>query len=727
MKKTYLYFSFFVLLIIASCSTSKDAALNRGFHSVTTKYNILYNGEVAFEKGLKELNDAYKDDYWQRLPIEPLKVSELAIPGVEGSSDNSNASFEKAEEKAVIAVQKHSMNIGGKERNKQIDNAYLLLGKSRYYSQRFVPALEAFNYVIKNYPNADLIHETKIWKAKTELRLQNEDQALQTLQLLLNKEELLDKSIREEAHTAMAMVYSEMDSTSQVVYHLKQAALTDVDREQKARNLFILGQIYRDINEIDSSQIAFQEVIDLKKISYKYKIHSEIEKAKNLSDDTDTDQLIENLNKLIDDRYNRPYLDELHYQAGLVHKKLERIDASEEHFKKSVHAKSAKQFQQGLSYEQLGNLSFDKANFVEAGAYYDSVFQVPQNKNTKRIRRLERKRKNLEEVISQEGIAKVTDSILHVVGMSKEQQGMFFQKHIDTLKAQEEKEKEQIVNTGFGGVASTVSKQNSGSGKWYFYNTQVLGFGIQEFQRIWGNRPLEDNWRLSDKNTIRSIVDSGDDNIEIDVQIEESKKYDLAAYLERIPTDKYKIDSLFTLRNEAYYQLGLIYKEQFKEYRKSTERFERLLTFSPAEKYILPTKYHLYKMYSELNAVEEEKYKEDITLNYPESKYAKLILNPEEVIALANDENSPENIYKKLYFDFQDKKYEDVISSADSAIRQYETLNILPKFELLRAYAIGKRDGIDAFKTALEFVSLNYSNTIEGKKAKEVIETIDGL
>jgi hypothetical protein len=80
-----------------------------------------------------------------------------------------------------------------------------------------------------------------------------------------------------------------------------------------------------------------------------------------------------------------------------------------------------------------------------------------------------------------------------------------------------------------------------------------------------------------------------------------------------------------------------------------------------------------------------------------------------------------------VYFDFQDKKYEAVISSADTAIRHYETLTILPKFELLRAYAIGKRDGLDAFKTALEFVSLNYSNTIEGKKAKEVIETIEGL
>ncbi len=682
---------------------------------------------MAFEKGLKELNDAYKDDYWQRLPIEPLKVSELAIPGVQVSSDDSNASFEKAEEKAVIAVQKHSMNIKGKERNKQIDNAYLLLGKARYYSQRFVPALEAFNYVIQNYPTADLIHETKIWKAKTELRLQNENQALQTLQLLLKKEEFLDKNIREKAHTAMAMVYSEMDSTSKIIHHLKQATLTDVDREQKARNLFILGQVYRDINEIDSSQIAFQEVIDLKKIPYKYTIHSEIEKAKNLSENTNTEELIERLDRLIADRYDRPYLDELHYQAGLVHKKLGRIDASEEHFKKSVHAKGAKQFQQGLSYEQLGNLSFDRADFVDAGAYYDSVFRVPQNKNTKRIRKLERKRKNLEEVIYQEGIAKVTDSILRIAGMNKVDQETFFQNYIDALKAQEEKEQQEIVNTGFGGVSSTSFDQNPGNGKWYFYNTQVLGFGIQEFQRIWGNRPLEDNWRLSDKNIISKISSSKIVSSEINGQIDDSKKYDLAAYIDRIPSEKSKIDSISTMRNEAYYQLGLIYKEQFNENKIATERFEKLLTFSPSEKYILPTKYHLYNIYSELKDSKSENYKNDIISNYSDSKYAKLIQNPEELIALENDENSPENIYKKLYYDFQENKYQEVIASADNAIIKYESLKILPKFELLRAYAIGKKEGVEAFKKALEFVSLNYSTTEEGKKAKEVIETIDGL
>jgi hypothetical protein len=71
-----------------------------------------------------------------------------------------------AETKATKAIQKHSMNIDGRERNFQIDEAYLLLGKARYYDQRFIPALDAFNYIYK-YPNSSNIYEAKIlWKNK---------------------------------------------------------------------------------------------------------------------------------------------------------------------------------------------------------------------------------------------------------------------------------------------------------------------------------------------------------------------------------------------------------------------------------------------------------------------------------------------------------------------------------------------------------------------------------
>jgi len=58
------------------------------------------------------------------------------------------------------------MNIDGSEKNPQMDEAHLMLGKSRYYSQRFVPALEAFNYVLYKYPSSDKIYEVKIWREK---------------------------------------------------------------------------------------------------------------------------------------------------------------------------------------------------------------------------------------------------------------------------------------------------------------------------------------------------------------------------------------------------------------------------------------------------------------------------------------------------------------------------------------------------------------------------------
>ena len=43
-----------------SCSTKKDAFLNRNYNAVTTEYNILYNGGLAFQQGINEINLNYE-------------------------------------------------------------------------------------------------------------------------------------------------------------------------------------------------------------------------------------------------------------------------------------------------------------------------------------------------------------------------------------------------------------------------------------------------------------------------------------------------------------------------------------------------------------------------------------------------------------------------------------------------------------------------------------------
>jgi tetratricopeptide (TPR) repeat protein len=711
---------FLIALFVVNCSTKKDAFLNRSYHSVTTKYNVLYNGDEALRIGLEQLNANYEDNYWERLPIEPLKVDELAMPGMSADPDSSPQEFEKAEEKAVKAIQKHSMLIARQERNKQIDDAYLLLGKSRYYSKRFVPALEAFNYVILNYPKADLINETTIWQAKTQVRLQNEEQAIKRLSNLL-KNKSLNSEIKEEAHTVIAMAYLSLESLQLVINHLNKAVASDNNKEQTARNLFILGQLYSEKGLKDSSNIAFQKVIDFKKAPYKYKIHAQLEKAKNATNKSDAASTLAVLKKLIKDRDNRPFLDELYYRIGIIEQENNK-DIAIEYFKKSLQSNSKRNLQKELSYEALGNLHFDKAEFIVAGAYYDSILNITKSENTKRVRRLVRNRNNLNEIILYENSSKINDSILNIVAMGEEERVAFFNAHIEKLKADEEKKAIKTqVKTGLFNPNVTMAETGESSGKWYFYNIQAVGFGEQEFRKIWGDRPLEDNWRLRDKSQANL---GNEQNIEqISAEIDNLEKFELAYYLDKIPSEKVKIDSIENVRNIAYFKLGIIYKEQFKELDLAKDKFEKLIAFNPDLELLIPAKYHLYKIYESQGSEKSVSLKSDIIENYPTSKYAKIILNPNEVLA-EDEKNAAEIEYTEIYYEYGAEKFESVIEKTNLAIAKYLGEPIVAKLELLKAFAIGKTQGLVAFKAALEFVALNYPNTEEAKKALEVIETI---
>ena len=732
MKKGFWSVLFFscILLLLIGCSTKKDAFLNRGFHSLTTKYNVLYNGQLAYDQAKQQIDDEYNDNFWEVLPIEPLKIEEekldiAPLPGQqkEKVTDESASGFEKAELKAIKAVQKHSMDVNGKERNKQIDDAYLLLGKARYYSQRFVPALEAFNFILGTYTDHELRDETKLWQAKTLVRLQNEKLALETLDILL-KGTNTSLQVVENAHIGMAQAYQSLDSIDLVIKHLDSAVFFSVNPKQKARNLFILGQLYRQQQKIDSSNMAFDALINFKKAPYRYRIHAEIDRAKNFGKTDSTTLVLEHLYQLIKDRDNRPYLDELYYQTGLIELTNDNDSVAIDNFNRSLRSKDAKPYQQELTYEALGNVYFDKAAFKMAGSYYDSVLSIAENQNNKRIRRIVRKRKSLNDVIFFENIAQNSDSILHVASLSEEGQKDYFQDHIDRLKAEAAKlrEKAEAITTGFG-LTNDTSKDSDPGGKFYFYNVRLTGFGKQEFRKVWGNRPLEDNWRLSDKTTIN--IDQQKNTDLTENSIDDTRKFELDYYLSRIPKEKNIIDSIKTLRNDAYYQLGLSYKEQFKEYELAADRLEKLLGFPPEENLILPIKYHLYKIYENLDSQRSNKYKNEIVTDYPGSKYASIILNPDDVLLATQEANTPEGVYYNVFCDYEYEHYERALKNTEKALQQFEDLPIIPKFELLKAYLLLKVQGKEAYKEALNFVALSYPNTEEGKHAVEIIEKLN--
>ena len=731
MKITFRYLILFTFIaVIASCSTKKDSVISRNYHALTTKYNILFNGNNAFDKGIDEINNSYTDDWFLQLPLEPIEFEEDKIiaptfnnnigSGFNNDKDKKpTTTFERAEEKAVKAIQKHGMNIDGIERNRQIDNAYLLLGKARYYQQRFIPAVEAFNYVIANYPNADLIAETKIWRAKTNIRLDNEETAIESMKLLLVIRDTLEADlpnrIKEQAHTALAMAYVKSDSLQNAKKHLQLATRTLENQAQGARNLFVLGQIYSLEDKKDSANLTYNRLANFKKAPYKYKIHANIELARNTTNDSTSVVVLNTLQELIKDRENRPYLDELYYQTAVLQEKNDSIQLAKNNYYNSLRAANAGDKQKTFTYENLGNLAFKEAEYQNASAYYDSVLQFTKDTLNLRIRRIKRKYRNLASLIKFEDVVQTNDSIVRIATLTKEEQTTFFENYIEKIKEADEAAAQLRLNQmAFANPISGL--QPAKKGEWYFYNRQSLSFGKSEFFKIWGNRRLEDNWRWSEKASIGIATKDSAAVNKVNI------KYDLDTYLSTIPKEQSEIDSLIITRNEALYELGLIYKEQFKNLDLAKQRLERVNDLSEDEALVLPINWHLYQLYTSLdNETEAEQYKNVILTKYPETKFAQVILNPNVVFSDEVEVNEVERKYKELYYLYKDDKFNEVIKQIDAFLPSIPNAALLPKFELLKALAIGKFKTKKEYKAALDYIVVSYGNTEEAEKAKAIV------
>ena len=711
------------ILVLVACGRKKNNFLNRNSHAVAAEFNALYNGGLAYETGKEELSLSYRDNFWEILPVERIELNEEnMLPG-----DSKNPNFNRAEEKAVKAIQKHAMTIDGTEYNPQMDEAYLLLGKSRYYDSRFIPAMDAFNFILDKYPTSNGINMAKVWKAKTNIRLENEEVALLNLQKMF-EEELLDKSELADASAIIAQAYINLDSLSESLPFMKLAYENVRDNELKGRYAFIKGQLYNRLGYKDSANIAFDEVIDLNRKSPRvYMISAHIAKAKNFDYDTqDRVALLELLLELEDDRENRPYLDKIYNQMGEYYRNSDSIETAVVYYNASIQSFTEDRVLQAINYRTLAEINFDNAAYKSAGFYYDSTL-TNLVENTRQWRRIKKKRENLDDVIKYEDIATINDSILLIAGMSEADQLAFFTEYTSKLKAQavadsiaNVKVSEGISNNEFYKKKKKGTAAEPG-GTFYFYTSSTVSYGKQEFRKIWGDRKLEDNWRVS---SIKSELEGISDEIAAEqIPIAENKKFQVETYLALIPSDEVVIDSITKDRDFAYYQLGLIYKEKFKEYNLAANRLEKLLSYGPEERLILPSKYNLYKIYTELeNQSSALQYKNDILTNHSDSRYAEILRNPNS--SLATDESSPEYKYKKLYEEFENSNYQLVIDSCDEYITTYNGNDIIPKLELLKATALARQEGYEAYKKALNFIALNYPNSEEGKQAQEIYTTV---
>ena len=721
-----------LLLIVSmflawSCSRKNDKFINRNFHAVTAEFNPIFNGYNALEQGKSALNEAYFDNYWEVLPIERMQIFEdVVLPG-----QSKNENFSRAEEKAAKAIQKHSMNIDGREHNPQMDEAYLLLGKARYFDQRFVPALEALNYILYKYPASDKINQAKVWREKANIRLDNNELAIENLKRLLRQEELQDQDLA-DATSILAQAYLNEKIIDTAITQLEIASITTKSNDERGRYRFIQGQLYNQLGYKDSANMVFDKVIKLnRKTPRIYMISAYLEKIKNFDFENGNKlELTELLTELEEDRENRPFLDKIYHQIGAFHLTNGSDSLATAYYNKSLRTNSRDKFLKARNYEILGDMNFDASIYADAGEYYDSTMSNLVL-NSKPYRVIKRKRENLKDVIYYEAIAKANDSVLRLVHLPEAERTAYFQEFVDALKikAEEAKEKEEAAqrNTGLVTLNNTIgSRPNRASAQaqaaeFYFYNPTTVAYGKNEFVKTWGDRALEDNWRWSSKGMSGGGTDS--ETADVVASASDEERFDPKFYISKIPTEDKVIDSISKERNYAYYQLGLIYKEKFKEYELSKSKFQNLLNSNPEDKLILPSKYNLLRIYELLGEADEASIaKANIIAEYPDSRYASILKNPE--LVTERDENSPESLYEALYTQHENQEYIDVVSKSEAYIKTFDGESMVPKFELLKATATGRLYGFEAYKKAINYLAVTYANTPEGKQAQNIEDNI---
>ena len=712
-----------VMLLLSACSTKKNTLSRRLYHNLTAHYNAYFNGKEALKEGVVELYKKNKDDYTKILPVYEL--------GTKADAQSVYSFMDRASEKGAIVIQRHSIFIKGVEHVKWIDDSYMLIGKAYYYKQDYDMATQTFNFVLNRFKDGDSKYEAIIWKARV-LAQQGKPDEAETL--LVSIEKKMEKNKANRAAEKMyplviADVLLKQQKYGQAIEYIQQGIRLNKGKHIRTRLNFILAQAFQKSGNPVKASESFKKVLGMNP-TYDMEFAAKINLAKSydvtMGGSKDIKKL---LNRMLRDNKNKEYLDQIHYALAEIYLKENDQETAIEHLKKSAQLSVSNNNQKSLSYLKLGDLYFATPDYPNAQIYYDScVTYLP--KDFPNYLLIENKRNTLNDLVKNLTIVALEDSLQMLARLPVNERNNKINAHINEIIKEEQriaKEKADAQNA-LNNMPQMNQQGNQNSGSWYFYNVSSMSFGFTEFARKWGNRKLEDLWRLKNKavtefnfEEVKDDVDSS--QLKKDKKVEDKKNPQ--TYIDRLPLTPESIVKSNLKISEALYNIGIIYKESLDELDKSIEAFSKLETRFPESKYMLPAYYNLFEIYTEKqNEGKAGYYKNLILTKYADSDYAKMITDPNYYQKLEAIKNQLAVFYKETYLAYKSGQYQVVIQNADNTIRDKKDKVLIPKFEMLKALSIGKTKTQPEFEAALTNIVQKYPDSEVKKQAQDILDVL---
>ena len=704
-----------ILLISPSCSTKKKSWVNRQYHNTTAKYNGYFNGNESIKDGLKKLHANHIDDYTTTISVFPT--------GDLKTAQKTNSYMDKAIQKGSIVIQRHSMKIKGTEYCKWIDDNYLMVGKAYFYKGDFEEAIKTFSFIINEYSKNEIRFEAALWLVRGYVEKGDFTSAESVLLDLLKDKKFPNKLDKELAVVAADFYVQKKDFTTATTELLNATELIKRKRK-KVRLNYILAQIYQYSNNYSLAQKHYELVLKSNP-EYEMAFNAKMSLARSLeSGNPDTKKMKEKLFKMTKDDKNKEYLDQIYYTiAEMEINNGDTLSAIENYTLSAVNSVENNS-QKALSFLALGKIYFEKGSYKLASANYDSTIFYMDN-DFRLYEEASARHLILTDLVSNINIVEMQDSLQMLAKLPKSEQsaviGTIIQAEFEKERraAEDQSLKQQMMyESGRNGGREEQFGSNTSGGQWYFYNPATLSFGMSEFRKKWGTRKLEDDWRRKDKkiSTNFEIDSTSTDSTSVEVQNTKDPNY----YLNQLPKTKEDFENSDSQIKEALYQLGVIYKEALNKIDLSTDNFGAIFTRFPTdEQYAALALYNVYINYLETNNPKATNSKETLLSKYPNSIYAKMIVDPNYTSEILSKKDLAELNYQEIFLLYKENVFDQVLVKTENiSDEKYKN-----KLLLLRALSFIQKEEMDKATTILKNISEEDEKV--SQEAKYILDAIN--
>ena len=689
-----------VLLAATGCSTQKNTAKTRWWHSFKARYNTYYNGTLAYIDGSLEKENGNKDNFTEMLPLYTV--------GNKQSREIGKGNFEKAIEKCQKTIKLHSIKkrpvwdkkrrktekdiewLSRREYNPFLWKAWMLMGRSQFYKGAFDEAASTFAYMGRLYQTQPAIYaKSRAWLAKCYLE---EGWLYDAEDVVRNMErDSIHWSARKEWDYTYADYYIHTGDYAKAIPYLRKVIKHEMRRKQRAREWYLMGQMQAALGNKAEAMRAYKRVIR-QNPPYEVEFNARIAMTEVMSGGQ-WKKMVSRLKRMAASDKNKEYLDQVYYAIGNIYLAQNDTAKAISAYERGAAKATRSGIEKGVLLLKLGDIYWEMERYNDAQRCYGEAIGL-LDKERKDYEELSHRSKVLDQLVPYTDAVHLQDSLQTLAKMDEKDRNAAIDRTIAELKRKEKEERDRQAeqnaqetmqqNSGNNNMQQQNNRQQNNTnqqnnGLWYFYNATAVSQGKSAFQKMWGKRENVDNWQRVNKTVVNfggnqeetELSEAQLDSIARQEAIEDSlaqiadsaqnDPHKREYYLAQIPFTEDQIEASNKIIEDGLFNAGVIFKDKLNNLPLSEKQLKRLTSQYPDFEKMADAYYHIYLLYMRKGETDvAEGYVERLKKEYPESEWTTLLSDPYFVENAKLGVHMEDSLYASTYDAFKAARYAEV-------------------------------------------------------------------